>query len=460
MASKRSKTKRSKTSSTTDRISDLPDLLLLTILSFLPFHSAVSTSLLSKRWRPLCMSLSNLHFDDSDGEKSGPPFISRVDKFLMNRENELVIEEFGLKCNGDYDRTLVNTWIHKALELQVKNVSLELCIRGGLYQLLPDMYTYGRFEVLRLKWRILVDIPSNFYFSRLKVLEFYYVQFSSYESVTELLLNCPVLESLVIQRCKYQSGCCLTVCGSALKNLTLKTAEGNDQESKLKIVIDTPALETLKVGDSAFADIFVKDTLLSLRTAHFSVGIDRDVLRESLFRLLDNSFHVESLTLTDKAVGALDGDTRYGLSIYHNVNCGSDYEFPIFHNLIKLELRVDNWTCWKLLPKILASSPNLQTLLLPWGVDLGHTSQRHDYCLWSWPRPVPECLLSNLKTIEYGAFHGTNDELSLFEFLILHGRALQKISIDCSDLKRKSKIRKELLTYGRGSQSCKIEFIN
>ncbi|KAK1393639.1 hypothetical protein POM88_012695 [Heracleum sosnowskyi] len=211
------------------------------------------------------------------------------------------------------------------------------------------------------------------------------------------MLNCPVLESLVIQRCKYQSGCCLTVCGSALKNLTLKTAE----------------------------DIFVKDT-------------------ESLFRLLDNSYHVESLTLTDKAVGALDGDTRYGLPIYHNVNCGSDYEFPIFHNLIKLELRVDNWTCWKLLPKILANSRNLQTLLLPW---LRHTSQRHDYCLWRWPRPVPECLLSNLKTIEYGAFHGTNDELSLFQFLLLDGRALQKISIDCSDLKRKSKIRKELLTY-------------
>ncbi|KAK1372638.1 hypothetical protein POM88_028831 [Heracleum sosnowskyi] len=82
MASKRSKTKRSKISSA-DRISDLPDLLLITILSFLPFHSAVSTSLLSKRWRPLCMSLTNLRFNDSNGKKSGPPFISRVDKFFI-----------------------------------------------------------------------------------------------------------------------------------------------------------------------------------------------------------------------------------------------------------------------------------------------------------------------------------------------------------------------------------------
>lgn len=65
---------------------------------------------------------------------------------------------------------------------------------------------------------------------------------------------------------------------------------------------------------------------------------------------------------------ALNGETGYrcSLPVFRNLDRGSDYNFPVFHNLIKLELHVDNWSCWNLLPKILASSPNLQTLLLPW----------------------------------------------------------------------------------------------
>ncbi|MCI23341.1 F-box/LRR-repeat protein, partial [Trifolium medium] len=49
---------------TTDRISDLPDEILCHILSFLPTKFAATTSVLSKRWKPVWLSVQTLDFDD------------------------------------------------------------------------------------------------------------------------------------------------------------------------------------------------------------------------------------------------------------------------------------------------------------------------------------------------------------------------------------------------------------
>ncbi|KAL1820551.1 hypothetical protein ACET3Z_015420 [Daucus carota] len=399
MAPKRSKISRD------DRISNLPDSLLLLILSLLPFELAVRTSVLSKRWRPLCMSLRNLRFNDKKVRKTTVQFKSAVESF-----------------------------------------------RGGSYVLPPDVYAYEGFEILRLNSRILIDIPNEISFSRVKVLEFVYVKFSSYESVKDLLLNCPVLEDLVIVKCEARGGSCLSICGSALRNLKVKCNELAIGAAKLDIVIDTPGVETLKIADDTWANIFVKDTLLSLRTARIDVGMERRTFNKSVFRLLDNIYHVKFLTLTDKVVGVLD-------------ECAPDYHLPTFRDLIELKILVDNWSCWNLLPKMLASSPNLQSLLLPWGVDLHHTEEEEYNFRYSSPRVVPECLSSHLQTIEMGGFHGTADELSLVENFLSKGKVLREISlcflVDCSESEersRKSRIRKKLRSFGRSSKTCKIDF--
>ncbi|AES75906.1 putative F-box domain-containing protein [Medicago truncatula] len=51
------------TSTTINIIITLPDEILSHILSFLQTKLAFSTTILSKRWEPLHISLTSLHFD-------------------------------------------------------------------------------------------------------------------------------------------------------------------------------------------------------------------------------------------------------------------------------------------------------------------------------------------------------------------------------------------------------------
>lgn len=52
-------------------------------ISFLLFYSTDRTILMSKRWRPLCTSHSNLRFSDSNDKICGPHFISCVNKYSL-----------------------------------------------------------------------------------------------------------------------------------------------------------------------------------------------------------------------------------------------------------------------------------------------------------------------------------------------------------------------------------------
>lgn len=49
-----------------DFLSNLPNCLLISIISLLPFKECVRTSVLSERWRYLCLETTNLVFKESD----------------------------------------------------------------------------------------------------------------------------------------------------------------------------------------------------------------------------------------------------------------------------------------------------------------------------------------------------------------------------------------------------------
>ncbi|MCH91865.1 F-box/FBD/LRR-repeat protein [Trifolium medium] len=114
---------------TEDRISSLPDPILHHILSFLPTKFAASTTILSKRWNPLWLSVPTLHFDDMPF-KDYISFRHFVLTFFLLRDITLPIQSFNLNCSRHHllDARDINRFVYAAVQ------------RGGVEKLLIKMF--------------------------------------------------------------------------------------------------------------------------------------------------------------------------------------------------------------------------------------------------------------------------------------------------------------------------------
>ncbi|XP_059631951.1 F-box/LRR-repeat protein At4g14103-like [Cornus florida] len=429
-----------------DRISNLPDPILCHILSFLPTKFAVATAILSTRWKFLWASVPILDFNDSislywpgimfRNPRERHSFMNFVDRVLMLRDNELNLDKFNLDCCGNCDSTRVSKWVCFAARRNVGEIKLSLNLRHP-FHLPPSFFMCNTVVVLQLNWKILVDVPENVSFSSLKVLQLNGVEFWRYECLEKILCGCPVLEDLVIRNCKWVRGCCLNVFGSALKNLTLHS-------QAYRIVVDAPVLEHLDIKDYSSESILMKN-LCSLVKANVDVA-SITVGGNKFSDLLWGFSNVKFLSLSGATMEAL--------------NFAYDYTLPTFHNLTRLELTVDGWKGWNLLPKLLASSPILEVLVFVEGLIHLFNFQLGIFRFnWSPPEHVPNCLLLHLKAIEIKNFEGVADELNLVKYLLKNAKVLKKMSINCTFSTEDVNIQKKLLRFPRGSTSCQLDLI-
>ncbi|MCI30551.1 F-box/LRR-repeat protein, partial [Trifolium medium] len=116
------------TSAAVDRISQLPNETLCHILSFLPIKQAFTTTILSKRWHPVCYSLTVLRFDDETvaDYDTFNRFCRFIDTFNQQQSQ---LKTFSFKCRfwfNDDNRRSFDAWLEAAKRRRIEEFHILL----------------------------------------------------------------------------------------------------------------------------------------------------------------------------------------------------------------------------------------------------------------------------------------------------------------------------------------------
>ena len=83
---------------------------------------------------------------------------------------------------------------------------------------------------------------------------------------------------------------------------------------------------------------------------------------------------------------------------------------------------------------------------------------------WVAPVSVPACLISHLKTVCLWEFKGCPNEVEAAEYLVKHGKALNKVTLYNDSSNKEMELRATITLWSkvsnffRGSETCKIHF--
>ncbi|KAG5564501.1 hypothetical protein RHGRI_000622 [Rhododendron griersonianum] len=376
-----------------DRISNLPNSLIAQILSRLPTKYAVSTSVLSTRWKQLWTSITSFDIDDNlllcPQNKSTDPslqrsFTSFVQGVLLRHVS--CVQRFRLKCSQSYDASLVNGWIADTLLRNIQELDLDLSFWMRHSTVLPqDLFTCRTLVVLKLNnYGDMNTVPTSVFLPSLRILHLDCIGFVDDDSINRFLFGCPVLEELSMSGCVGGNVSVINIVAPMLTSLFMHDCLSGER----KIVLDTPALLYLTIMDSAEDGCYLVENLCHLIRA------------DIFFYAAGSSANFKALT-----------DLLKGMSNVQFLQLGFSTE-------------------WEFLLELLENSPHLETLVFKEGLgNFGVFTQ----LLWNPAPNVPSCLLFHLKVIGISDFRGEKEEWRMVDYLLQKAKVLEKVNIDYCD---------------------------
>ncbi|EOA18082.1 hypothetical protein CARUB_v10006534mg, partial [Capsella rubella] len=441
-----SRNKKCKDCEDKDKISQLPDELLMKILLLLPTKTAVSTSILSKRWEYLWMWLPKLEYECYHDTA---PKVERLERFIslnLPLHKAPVIESLHLKFNNIQlvriiEPQVFELWVAYAVSHCIRKLSLSFChCTEDLARLPSSLYICKWLVVLKLKEDVVIDVPRMGSLPSLKTLVLRRVTYADdHNALHRLLSCCPVLEDLKLERKEGDDLGKWWVFVPSLLRLTIRILSYIDAGV---LELKTPSLKYFRVVDNGVSDADV----CSFSSIPMPNLEDVDVVSVylSFHKFVSSIIYVQCLTLCA------------GL----NTQEGLYSEGIVFNQLKHLRLCQcgKNWS--KLLLRLLNDSPNLRELNI--FQDEGHEC---DFEIWdSWEDDlncVPKCLSSSLETFTWRQMFATEQERRLMKYILKNARSLKTATIVFEDAPRREdplEMTMQEFSLSKGSPTCQLVF--
>ncbi|XP_010483110.1 PREDICTED: probable FBD-associated F-box protein At1g32375 [Camelina sativa] len=418
-----------------DRLSQLPDELLLRILSLLPAKDVVVTMVLSKRWQFLWMFVPKLVYDDSYQDIDYGRFSRFVDRCLILHKAP-VLETLHFKLGQLCDGEDIHVWIRAANKCSVRELIIEIDTSfSASPAILPrSFYTESSMLVsLSLNNVILLDVYYSVSFPSLKTLGLLAVKYPGNEFVNSLLSNCHVLEDLGVEQCADDNVNIFTVKVPSLKSLALHSSDDRVEDDAQGFVIDAPSLEWLDLVDYMGGFCVIESNMPKIVQAYIDVTYS---LPQKILSCITSVQHLDLCLLTSQDAYPV----------------GS-----IFPSLVCLKICTCETEWLNLLMRVIKDSPKLRALKLGQSHDR-LANQTRSY--WSEPSSVPECVLTNLETLEWLEYEGIKEEKEVAAYILRTGSCLKKVTIKPKSTSHRKKLEmiKELSFSPRSSPSCRLSF--
>ncbi|KAI3876892.1 hypothetical protein MKW92_016917 [Papaver armeniacum] len=461
-----------------DWISNLPDSLIHHILSFLNIKHVAQTSVLSKRWSYIWITVPILDFQDwgciRPTSSETNKFMDFVDGTLHRRHSGANTQRFAITWYNNLNEYRVNSWIFNAVRSNVQQVTLRL-IQDEPMIITRSLFTCESLISLKLNVVPSVSFPNYISFPKLKCLELDGVAFSNEYWNEKLFSNCPVLEDFSMEHCTWFGVPNFCISTPALKHFKIDNWEdewlprGEDDGLRgCTLKVDAPNLETFYYNGSVAKEYVLTTFPLLVRAvvqfrfkpyvATREQRIDHGAAISQFLRALVN---VKRLSVS--------GDTLQALSFADDLL----EKLPTFHNTKDLIIYEESLPSDDEEEDDVAGSDadasegeddhGSEDDIAGSDSDASEGEDNHGSENDDWTLDVvttdPECLFLHLKSVCFLEFSGSPMEIRWLKLILKNAKALQAMSVStCNkflfNTRREVELMVEILSLPRASTSC------
>ncbi|KAI3877742.1 hypothetical protein MKW98_020223 [Papaver atlanticum] len=379
-----------------DRISRLPDYLIHEILSFIDMKYAVQTSVLSKRWKNIWLSVPfiSLHWESFrkgivyDVGETVDRFLAFVNKvFEFRDESDIEMIKLVIVILNDISVQALNRWILAAVNYNVHHLDVKgINVPNLAYEIPYELFNCKSLKsltfILLAGGSSDIFLPKSMSLPQIKKLWLVGSTISNLE-LQMLFSSCPLMEMAIIQKCHVHT------------------------YNQINIIIDSQRLDTLMVFDNRHMHLDSDD--------HFLAYTDK-ISAPNLKHFVCSGFMTEGFSLQNLS-SVVTAQFRMRLREKQDDETAETYsELPAEEKEVFA----------KRMMKFLGAVHNVRHLTLSSGfLELNLADLGDD-----WEAGLSlTCMFTHLKVVEIREVEGCENEVKFLRFLLKNSAALEKVNL-------------------------------